>query len=76
MAIKSSNKEDIKQERIISPESKNPLESQNENNLRPKMLKDYVGQTSIKKHLMVSISSAKIRKEPLEHILFYGPPGL
>lgn len=76
MAIKSSNKEDVKVERMVSPEAKGPNESQNENNLRPKMLKDYVWQTTIKKHLMVSISSAKIRKEPLEHILFYWPPGL
>ena len=46
------------------------------NILRPKKLSDYVGQVSIKKHLTVSISSAKIRWHSLEHILFYGPPGL
>ncbi|QFR39766.1 Holliday junction branch migration DNA helicase RuvB [Candidatus Gracilibacteria bacterium 28_42_T64] len=46
------------------------------NILRPKQLSDYVGQANIKKHLTVSISSAKIRGNSLEHILFYGPPGL
>ena len=46
------------------------------NILRPKKLSDYVGQANIKKHLSVSISSAKIRWNSLEHILFYGPPGL
>lgn len=47
-----------------------------ENSLRPKTLANYVGQEMIKKHLMVSITSAQKRKAPLEHILFYGPPGL
>ncbi|MDA7494872.1 Holliday junction branch migration DNA helicase RuvB, partial [Candidatus Gracilibacteria bacterium] len=46
------------------------------NILRPKKLSDYVGQESMKRHLSVSISSAKIRKNSLEHVLFYGPPGL
>lgn len=44
--------------------------------MRPKKLEEYVGQENIKNHLRVSISSAKIRGESLEHILFYGPPGL
>lgn len=48
----------------------------NENSLRPKTLQDYVGQEQIKKHLWVSIASAKLRNASLEHILFYGPPGL
>jgi Holliday junction DNA helicase RuvB len=44
--------------------------------LRPRHLDEYVGQHQIKSHLRVAIESAKIRKKPLEHILFYGPPGL
>lgn len=44
--------------------------------LRPKSLDEYVGQEQIKSHLKVYIAAAKKRKEPLEHILFYGPPGL
>lgn len=46
------------------------------NILRPVRLENYVGQESIKKHLSVSIASSKIRNESLDHILFYGPPGL
>lgn len=48
----------------------------NEASLRPKVLADYVGQEMIKKHLSVSIASAKMRNASLEHILFYWPPGL
>lgn len=44
--------------------------------LRPKKLDEYIGQKQMKEHLKVAIESAKIRKTPLEHILFYGPPGL
>lgn len=44
--------------------------------LRPRSLTEYVGQENMKSHLKVAIESAKIRKTPLEHILFYGPPGL
>ena len=44
--------------------------------LRPKTLRDYVGQTDTKMNLEVSMKAAKKRKEPLEHVLFYGPPGL
>ncbi len=73
MAIKSSKKNNSC-ERIVSPKEKeNDL---NQNSLRPKFLNDYVWQKNIKKHLSVSIQSAKIRKKSLEHILFYGPPWL
>ena len=47
-----------------------------ENHLRPKLLKDYIGQTGIKDKLKVYIQAAKQREEPLDHVLFYGPPGL
>ncbi len=47
-----------------------------ENALRPTSLDDYIGQSSIKKNLKVFIEAAKNRGEPLDHILFYGPPGL
>lgn len=47
-----------------------------ENTLRPKLLKDYIGQDKIKEKLVVFIDAAKSRKEPLDHTLFYGPPGL
>jgi Holliday junction DNA helicase RuvB len=44
--------------------------------LRPKNLSEYVGQADAKMNLEVSMKAAKKRKEPLEHVLFYGPPGL
>lgn len=47
-----------------------------ENNLRPKLLKDYIGQSKAKETLKIYIEAAKQREEPLDHVLFYGPPGL
>ncbi len=47
-----------------------------ENVLRPKLLKDYIGQEKIKEKLTIFIDAAKERQEPLDHCLFYGPPGL
>jgi Holliday junction DNA helicase RuvB len=72
--IESSKKE--QKNRIVSTNEKEIDKTKISNILRPIKLKDYVGQDSIKKHLSVSIESSKIRKQPVEHILFYGPPGL
>lgn len=47
-----------------------------ENALRPKLLKDYIGQDKIKEKLAIFIDAARERREPLDHVLFYGPPGL
>ena len=47
-----------------------------EKGLRPSMLQDYVGQTKAKENLKIFIEAAKSRNEPLDHVLFYGPPGL
>jgi holliday junction DNA helicase RuvB len=47
-----------------------------EKSLRPKLLKDYIGQEKVKEKLKILIDAAKQRKEAPEHILFYGPPGL
>ena len=44
--------------------------------LRPLTLKEYVGQSAMKKNLSVFLTAAKKRKEPLDHVLLYGPPGL
>ena len=44
--------------------------------LRPKRLADYIGQSSVKDNLDIFIQAAKGRNEPLDHVLFYGPPGL
>lgn len=44
--------------------------------LRPRSLQDYIGQTKAKENLQVFIDAARGRREPLDHVLFYGPPGL
>lgn len=76
MAIKStSGKKDDSSTRIVAPVERE-LDATNENILRPKTLAEYIGQDAIKKHLTIAIESARIRKESLEHILLYGPPGL
>jgi Holliday junction DNA helicase RuvB len=45
-------------------------------NLRPRILDEFIGQEKIKENLKVFISAAKMREEPLDHTLFFGPPGL
>lgn len=62
-------------ERITDPVVK-PGEKDFDRTLRPKKLEDFVGQERIKEILEISIEAAKLREEPLDHILFYGPPGL
>jgi Holliday junction DNA helicase RuvB len=61
-------------ERIIDIEEKE--EDMFEQNIRPESLDEYVGQTEIKENLRVFIKAAKMRNEPLDHVLLYGPPGL
>ena len=51
-------------------------DSQVDYTLRPKSLKDYIGQYKIVENLKISIAAAKQRSEPLDHTLLYGPPGL
>lgn len=52
------------------------LDEDKESNIRPSSLEEYVGQSEIKENLSVFIKSSLIRKESLDHILLYGPPGL
>lgn len=54
----------------------NKEKQENDLTLRPKKLSEYIGQDSLKRNVSVYIKSAKKRKEPLDHLLFYGPPGL
>lgn len=56
--------------------SKIDYDTSYENNIRPKGFDDYIGQDNIKESLRVSINASKKRNVPLDHILFYGPPGL
>ena len=63
----------MEENRIVTP---NSLGEDNEMNLRPKTLKDYIGQTKVKENLKIFIEAAKLRGESLDHTLLYGPPGL
>ena len=47
-----------------------------DSNIRPDSLDEYVGQTEVKENIRVFIEAAKMRNEPLDHVLLYGPPGL
>ena len=61
--------------RIINTELKKE-EVVMENNLRPLSLSEYIGQKKVKDNLKVYIDAARLRRESLDHVLFYGPPGL
>lgn len=61
--------------RMSAPEY-TPADEDIENSLRPKQLTDYIGQEKAKENLSVYIKAAKLRGEPLDHVLLYGPPGL
>ena len=63
-------------ERIISPELSNSGEEYMEKTLRPQFLNEYIGQTKVKENMKIYIEAAKKKEEPLDHCLFYGPPGL
>ncbi|OGS92208.1 MAG: Holliday junction DNA helicase RuvB [Gallionellales bacterium GWA2_60_18] len=62
--------------RIISPSPASTQEEALERALRPKQLDEYVGQEKIRGQLEIFIQAAKMRKEPLDHVLLFGPPGL
>ena len=61
--------------RIMDPDYV-PEDAEVENPLRPKVLSEYIGQEKVKENLSVFIEAAKQRKESLDHVLLYGPPGL
>ena len=61
-------------ERIITEEV--TIEDNFEKNIRPDSLNEYVGQSEVKENLEIFIKAAKLREEPLDHVLLYGPPGL
>jgi len=61
--------------RIISAAAASPKEEALERALRPKQLDEYVGQEKIRGQLEIFIQAAKQRKEPLDHVLLFGPPG-
>ncbi len=62
------------EERIVS--SSLTIEDESEISLRPRFLREYLGQEKAKENLSIFIEAAKKRAEPLDHVLLYGPPGL
>ena len=61
--------------RIVAPEMEE-IDRENELNLRPRTLDEYIGQTKAKENMAIYIEAAKRRGEALDHVLLYGPPGL
>jgi Holliday junction DNA helicase RuvB len=61
-------------DRIVTPEPR--PDDRIDQALRPKSLRELIGQEQIKENLIILISAARKRAEPLDHVLFYGPPGL
>ena len=63
-------------ENLLVPNLQNEEEEAQETSLRPKTLNEYMGQTKVKENMKIYIEAAKKRKETLDHVLLYGPPGL
>ena len=79
MAILSDDEERIKEKPKKNPVIKAETIAYDrvfENSIRPKTFDSYVGQTALKETLKISIEAAKKRNTTLDHVLFYGPPGL
>ena len=67
---------EVEQNKLIRPEIEDIQEENMELSLRPKFLKEYIGQDKVKENMEIYIEAAKKRGEPLDHVLLYGPPGL
>lgn len=76
MIIEDNNKKEHKVRNLNLSASSTVKESGYENNIRPLNFDEYIGQTSLKETLKISIEAAKKRGTFLDHLLFYGPPGL
>jgi Holliday junction DNA helicase RuvB len=76
--LSEEKKAEPKEERIVTPEeiTGDASEERVFENLRPRTLDDFIGQRKIKENLKVFIEAARLRKEPLDHVLLSGPPGL
>ena len=64
----------MEEERIVTGEKL--TEDSFEQSIRPDRIDDYIGQGEVKENLEIFIKAAKMREEPLDHVLLYGPPGL
>ena len=66
----------IESDRFVDPKNSDDAEESFERALRPKFLNDYVGQKKIREQLEIFIAAAQKRKDALDHVLLFGPPGL
>lgn len=73
---KNTPSQEVGAEPLLEPEAKPEEAGQQEERLRPRRLSDYVGQKALKEVLDIAIRAAQARKETLDHLLLYGPPGL
>ncbi|CCI16814.1 Holliday junction DNA helicase ruvB [Microcystis aeruginosa PCC 9807] len=77
MAIKRShNSPPAAEENLLTPSPTIEETEKAEAQIRPQSLEDYIGQQDLKANLKVTIAAAKARQEAIDHLLFYGPPGL
>jgi holliday junction DNA helicase RuvB len=73
--VRNSNKRSEAKERVISGATQ-PDDENLDVSLRPRRLADFIGQGQVKDNLSIAIQAAKLRGEPLDHVIIYGPPGL
>ena len=67
----------IEEDRLVSAAADNTaLEEVNDRAIRPKSLAEYIGQPVVREQMDIFVSAAKLRSEPLDHTLIFGPPGL
>lgn len=66
----------LDEENLMVPNVKDNVEEYQELSLRPKLLKEYIGQDKVKENMKICIEAAKKRNQALDHVLLYGPPGL
>lgn len=66
----------IEIDRLVAPDAGEPLEERFDRAIRPKTLADYIGQPAVCEQMNIFVSAARMRKEPLDHTLIFGPPGL
>ena len=79
MAIISDNDKSFKQNKSKNPNIKSEAieyDKTFENSIRPKDFDNYIGQSELKETLKIVLEASKLRNKPLDHMLFYGPPGL
>ena len=76
MSIRTDDFAPQPEPRVISAAPVSNQEEAIERALRPKLLDEYVGQVKVREQLEIFITAAKMREEPLDHVLLFGPPGL